>query len=205
MNIAMAETESISAKLEDYLEAIFGIISRNRVARVSDIAARMGVQMPTVTGALRHLAEHGLVNYEPYQYVTLTPRGIEIARNTARRHRVLKRFMTDVLGLSDETAEQDACGMEHAVSQETLGRLIQFLQFMDECPRAGNGLVESFRCSCGGERDGEKDCEHCISSCLARLKQKASGSNGRELSAPDENDLGIRAAAQEEVDDALDR
>ena len=139
MDIAMSETESISAKLEDYLEAIFGIVAENRVARVSDIAARMGVQMPTVTGALKHLAEHGLVNYEPYQYVTLTDRGIEIARNTTRRHRVLKRFMTDVLGLSDETAEQDACGMEHAVSQETLDGLSGLLESVDQSRTADSG------------------------------------------------------------------
>ena len=126
----MAETELISAKLEDYLSTIFDLMARKRVARVSDIAAAMGVQMPTVTGVLRHLAEHGLVNYEPYKFVTLTPQGTEIARGMIRREDILKKFLTDVLGLPEETAGRDACGMEHAVSEETLERLTQFVQSM---------------------------------------------------------------------------
>ena len=124
----MAETNVISAKLEDYLEVIFNLMAEDHVARVTDIAQRMGVQMPTVTGVLKHLAEHGLVNYEPYRHVTLTPEGVEIARGTVRRHDVLKKFLVDVLGLPDETADREACGMEHALSEGTLDRLIKFLK-----------------------------------------------------------------------------
>ena len=60
----MSEAHAISPKLEDYLEAIFNLVAEDRVARVSDIADRMGVQKPTVTGVLRHLADHCLVNYK---------------------------------------------------------------------------------------------------------------------------------------------
>ncbi len=119
-------------------------MAEKRVARVSDIAATMGVQMPTVTGALKHLAEHSLVNYEPYQFVTLTPEGAAIAESMVRRHDVLRKFITEVLALPDEIADRDACGMEHALSDETLGRLIEFLRFIEECPHSGNRLAESF-------------------------------------------------------------
>jgi len=200
---AMANAAAISQKLEDYLEAIFHLMAEKRVARVRDIARSMGVRMPTVTGALKHLAEHGLVNYEPYQYVTLTPEGVKIAREMVRRHDVLKKFIAEVLTLPEDIAEHDACGMEHALSDETLARLIQFLRFMAECPRAGSGLVESFRCSCGDERDGKKDCERCITSCLVQLRRKASGNNGRESSAPDKKGSDARSAAQEKLDEAL--
>ena len=199
----MVSVDAISQKLEDYLEAIFHLMAEKRVARVSDIAHAMGVRMPTVTGALKHLAEHGLVNHEPYQYVTLTSEGVRIAREMIRRHDVLKRFIVEVLALPEDIADRDACGMEHALSDETLARLIEFLRFMAECPRAGTGLVESFRCSCGGKRDGQKDCERCIASCLAQLRRKTSGSNGRESSAPDEKGSDARLAAQEKLDEAL--
>jgi len=124
----MSEAGLISPKLEDYLEVIFNLMAENRVARVRDIAREMGVQMPSVTGALKHLAEHGLVNYRPYEYVTLTTEGVRIARGMIRRHDILKRFLVEVLRLPDEVAEPDACGMEHALSEETLGRLMEFLE-----------------------------------------------------------------------------
>ena len=155
----MANAAAISQKLEDYLEAIFHLMAEKRVARVRDIARSMGVRMPTVTGALKHLAEHGLVNYEPYQYVTLTSEGVKIARGMIRRHDVLKRFMADVLALPEDIAEHDACGMEHALSDETLDRLIQFLEFIKTCPEAGDDLIDNFRRFHNGElsaRAGEQ-------------------------------------------------
>jgi DtxR family Mn-dependent transcriptional regulator len=153
----VSKSDLISHKLEDYLEVIFQLVAEKHVARVSDIAGAMGVQMPTVTGALKHLSQHGLVNYEPYQYVTLTPEGVGIARGMIRRHDVLKRFMGDVLSLPEDIAEHDACGMEHALSDAALDRLIEFLEFIGNGPRAGDGLVEQFRrfrdeerTACGG-------------------------------------------------------
>lgn len=135
----MPDIDLISSKLEDYLEAIARIVAERRVARVSDIAQTMGVQMPTVTGALRHLAEHGLVNYEPYQFVTLTSGGAAIAHRITRRHGILKRFLTDVLGVPEDAAERDACGMEHSISQKSLDRLTEFVeqQAADTAPRRG--------------------------------------------------------------------
>ena len=141
----MSDAAAISPKLEDYLETIFNLLAEGRVARVSEIADRMGVQMPTVTGVLKHLARHGLVHYRPYQHVTLSPKGVEIARGMIRRHDVLKSFMLDVLGLPEPTAEQDACGMEHALSDETFERLNRFVRFVKTSPRSGRRLIDGFR------------------------------------------------------------
>ena len=154
----MSTTDVISPQLEDYLEAIFQLTAEKRVARVRDIAHSMGVQMPSVTGALKHLAQHGLVNYEPYQHVTLTAEGDEIALAMVRRHEVLKRFMSKVLALPESIAEHDACGMEHALSDEAFSRMIQFLEFIESCPRAGEGLIEHFRRFRG---EGAKACADC--------------------------------------------
>lgn len=124
----MPDIGLISSKLEDYLVAIARLVEEHRVARVSDIAQVMGVQKPTVTGVLRHLSEHELVNYEPYQFVTLTRQGAGIAGRITHRHDVLKRFLTDVLGVPEATAERDACGMEHSISETSLNRLTEFVE-----------------------------------------------------------------------------
>jgi len=141
----------ISSNLEDYLEAIYHLIEENQVARVRDIAERVGVQMSSVTGALKHLATHHLVNYEPYQYVTLTPAGRQRAREVLRRHQMLKTFFTDILALEPEVAEDNACRIEHAIGPEALERLVQLAEFLRSCPR-GLSRLEDFSEFCGAAK-----------------------------------------------------
>ena len=123
----MPESELLSASLEDYLETIYHLVEEGRVARVKDIAARLKVRMPSVTGAVRSLAAKGLVEHDPYSYVTLTPKGEKVARELVRRHEVLTRFLTEQLGLGKEAAERNACSMEHAIEPIVLERLIEFV------------------------------------------------------------------------------
>ena len=141
----------ISSNLEDYLEAIYHLIEEKRVARARDIAERIGVQMSSVTGALKHLAAHDLVNYEPYQYVTLTPAGRQRARDILRRHEVLKDFFTDILALEAQVAEDNACRMEHTIGPAALERLVQFAEFLRSCPR-GAARIKDFPEFCRGAR-----------------------------------------------------
>ena len=82
----MVKAEALSASLEDYLEAIFHIVARNQVARAKDISLRMKVSGPSVTGALRSLSEKGLINYAPYDVITLTDKGNALAEDVVRRH-----------------------------------------------------------------------------------------------------------------------
>jgi Mn-dependent DtxR family transcriptional regulator/Fe2+ transport system protein FeoA len=124
----MCATDTLSANLEDYLEAIYRIVQEDRVARVKDIAARLNVQKASVSGALQSLAAKGLVNHEPYSYITLTPRGETIAREVFHRHQVLTGFLTDFLGINPETADRNACHIEHAIEPIVLDRLIEFVQ-----------------------------------------------------------------------------
>lgn len=119
---------ALSESLGDYLESIYHLVRANRVARVKEIAARMKVRMPSVTGALRALAEKELVDYGPYRLVTLTPRGEQAAREIVRRHELLTRFFRDVLGLAESGAQRNACRMEHAIEPEALRRLVTFLE-----------------------------------------------------------------------------
>jgi len=81
-----------------------------------------------VTAALNVLKEKGLVTQERYGKVFLTPEGRKRALVVQRRHRVLRKFLVDVLGVGEKVAENDACLMEHAVSPETMEKLIEFLE-----------------------------------------------------------------------------
>jgi DtxR family transcriptional regulator, Mn-dependent transcriptional regulator len=128
-------TANLSASQEDYLEAIFHIEDRKRAARAKDIVERMGVHNSSVTQALRALAEKGLVNYAPYDLVTLTEEGRRRAADVVNRHRAVRQFLIEVLGISPDLAEVDACRLEHAISNEVLSRLGDLVAFQLANPR----------------------------------------------------------------------
>lgn len=155
------EKDKLTPSLEDYLEAILYLIRKGRVARVRDIAKRLGIGMPSVTVALRALSQRKLVNYDPYQVITLTDHGREVAEEISRWHQVLRRFLTEVLGLDAETAEANACRMEHAVDATLLERLSRFAEFIHRCPRAGESLVEGFLRYCQAGPDSSR-CGDCL-------------------------------------------
>ena len=94
-----AKSNNLSASLEDYLEAIFNLAGESNVARSKDIAKLLGVSRSSVTGALRILKKKGLVNYKPYDYVTLTNSGQAAAAEGTRKHNILKFFFVHVLGV----------------------------------------------------------------------------------------------------------
>jgi len=117
----------LSANMEDYVEAVSFCANEKGVARVSDIRDMLGVKTPSVTGAMRALAEAGYVKHEPYSGIVLTAKGRRAAGDVKKRHAILSRFLTQVLGVSPKTADMDACKMEHAVSKETLEKLHTYL------------------------------------------------------------------------------
>ena len=117
----------LTANMEDYLEAISFCADEEGVARVSDIRDLLGVKTPSVTGAMKALAEAGYVSHEPYKGIVLTPKGRRAAEDVKKRHAILSRFLTQILGVTPKTAEIDACKMEHAVSKETLEKLHAYL------------------------------------------------------------------------------
>ena len=153
--------EALSASLEDYLEAIYHIAHRKGAARPKDIADRLGVNSSSVTGALRTLAERKLVNYAPYDIVTLTAEGELVAGDVVRRHQALKEFFVKVLAVDEQLAEEGACKMEHEIPRPILERFITFVDFIELCPRGGKrfteGFVNHFTTGCR-----HQDCEQCL-------------------------------------------
>ncbi|MDD6153567.1 MAG: metal-dependent transcriptional regulator [Elusimicrobia bacterium] len=121
------EIMKLSANMEDYLEAVSFCANDKGVARVSDIRDMLGVKTPSVTGAMKALAEAGYVHHQPYSGIELTAKGRRAAEDVKKRHAILSRFLTQVLGVNPRTADMDACKMEHAVSRETLEKLHAYL------------------------------------------------------------------------------
>lgn len=171
----MSETLNLSASLEDYLEVIFHLVAHKHVARVKDIASRIQVKNSSVTGALRALADKGLIHYAPYDVVTLTDKGLLAAEDVVRRHEVLKDFFVNVLAVRHEEADLAACKMEHTISPEILERFVQFTEYITLCPRRRIQWEErlGFRCEYGNDRE---KCDRCISSLLEQIRQPKSKS-----------------------------
>jgi DtxR family Mn-dependent transcriptional regulator len=134
---AVTEQTALSESLEDYLEAIGHIESEKQVVRSKDIARRLHVSPPSVTAALQNLAGRGLVNYQPYGLVTLTPQGRRVAHDVIRRHEGLQRFFEDLLCIEAAEADRLACSMEHAMPAYVTDRLLQFLDFVFDSPHGG--------------------------------------------------------------------
>jgi DtxR family Mn-dependent transcriptional regulator len=140
----MSKTIDLSASLEDYIEAIFHIVDEKKVARGKEIAKRLKVSRASVTEALRSLSKKGLVNYEPYEVITLTDKGKVVAEDVVRRHEALKAFFIKVLAIDDAIAEESACRIEHAAPPEVIDRLIRFVKFIEVCPGEGAELIRGF-------------------------------------------------------------
>ncbi|CAB1063043.1 hypothetical protein D1BOALGB6SA_7826 [Olavius sp. associated proteobacterium Delta 1] len=170
--------------MEDYLEAIFHISADKQAARAKDIAERLGVNKSSVTGALRSLSEKGYVNYAPYDIITLTAEGQVLAKDVVRRHETLKDFFVKILLIDDQEAEEASCKVEHAISEKILDRIINFVEFMEICPRGGREWLKGFRSHCENG-DTTVKCTAHISTCLADLKKREQHlRNGSQAAVP---------------------
>ena len=116
---------------ENYLEVILEIEREAGVVRSVEIARRVGVSRASVSKALGVLRDLGLVEPSYYGAVVLTEAGRARAQRVRRRHDLLSRYLRDVLGVSDETAETDACRIEHVVSDELIEIIAAYLQQED--------------------------------------------------------------------------
>lgn len=117
----------LSDRTSDYLETIYLLSLRQDTVGISQVAAARGVTIPTARAAVRRLKEDGCIRQERYGKILLTEDGRERAANVYRTHSTLYRFLHGVLGVPAETADADACRLEHGLSDTTLGRLMDFL------------------------------------------------------------------------------
>ena len=116
----------IQRSAEDYLETILILHQRTGAVRSIDIANEMQFSKPSVSAAMKRLRERGDIVVDGGGFITLTPQGEAIARRIYDRHTTLTRMLMD-LGVGEETAREDACRMEHVISQESFQRLKEHL------------------------------------------------------------------------------
>lgn len=141
----MKKKMKLSASLEDYLEAIYLISGEEGEARAKKIKEHLQVTGPSVTEALQLLAEKGLVNYAPYESITLTSDGKKIACDILHRHETLRDFFIDVLGIDAKLADEGACKMEHVASANIIDRMVKYTKYLKiECKGRGCDKVNCF-------------------------------------------------------------
>ena len=117
----------LTPRTVDYLETIYLLSLRNDTVGVSQVAAEREVTIPTARSAVVRLKDAGLVRQERYGKILLTDSGRKRAESVYRTHKVIFRFLHDVLGVDSETADAEACKMEHGLSEDTRARLVEFL------------------------------------------------------------------------------
>jgi len=111
---------------EDYLEAILDISKTSPEVRSIDIANKLNVSRPSVNRAIGKLKDQGFIEQEPYGSITLTESGEQRAMQVRQRHSLISGFLTNVLGVNPKVAEEDACKMEHEISDETIIKLAEY-------------------------------------------------------------------------------
>ena len=117
----------LSPSMEDYLEAIYELDRIKHAVRVKDVADRLQVKMPSVSSALKNLESLGFILHERYEYIELTETGLCRAASISKRHSTIREFLM-LVGVNEETAESDACKVEHVLSPETMDRISEFVE-----------------------------------------------------------------------------
>jgi Mn-dependent DtxR family transcriptional regulator len=121
--------EKLSQSLEDYLEAIVMLGgTTERSVRPSDIARKLEVSKTSVGKALSSLRERGYVTQPYYGEATLTAKGLEYGESVLKRHQYLTAFLVKAIGIPEETAEEEACMMEHAISNESFEKWAAYIE-----------------------------------------------------------------------------
>ena len=124
----------VRRSVEDYLKTVY-VLSRNGGAvSTTEISRTLKVAPASVTEMLKKLAEKGYIEYSPYHGSTLNTKGIQVAEKVTRKHRLLEKFLCDVLKIGKDKVHPQACEMEHSLSDEAEESLCRFLKYPDKCP-----------------------------------------------------------------------
>lgn len=137
--MAKKENNPISEESEEYLEAIYKLEQRNGLAKTMQLADQLKVMPGSVTNTIEHLEKHRLVIHEPYKGVKLTEKGRKLALKIIRRHRLAERLLTDILHLDWSRAHDEACKLEHNLSETVVKPLEKALGNPQTCPH-GNPI-----------------------------------------------------------------
>ena len=126
--------KEISENVEEYLETIYKKSLADSMAKTTEISKDLGIAPGSVTQMLKKLESDGYVTYYQYKGVKLTDKGYKIARSIVRKHRILETFLYETLNINIEDLHEQACAMEHSLSDEAERKLCQLLDYPNQCP-----------------------------------------------------------------------
>ncbi|WP_414468806.1 DtxR family transcriptional regulator [Methanobacterium sp. ACI-7] len=125
---------SLSENVEEYLEVLYKLSPEGEMVSTSQISEKLKIAPASVTQMLKKLSEKGYVKYIPYKGAVLTKEGLKIAKKITRKHRLLERFLCDVLKIKKDRIHKQACEMEHSLSDDAERALCHLLEQPDKCP-----------------------------------------------------------------------
>lgn len=126
--------KQLTSGLEDYIEVISNHLKYHQKVRAIDISRELNVSRASVSEALKRLADMGLINYSRYDVISITEEGEKAAQRVINRHNLLKSFFTEILGLEDNEAAENACEIEHVITENVYNRLTDYVKFNREHP-----------------------------------------------------------------------
>ena len=126
------DDDDLTASMEDYLEMVYRLSGNHGFTRVNELASALNVQPPSVSKISQKLAEQGMVAYEKYGYIILTPKGKELGKELLYRHQVVEDFL-QLLGVTEGLLEQTEM-IEHTLNPQTLKEIARLVQFFKERP-----------------------------------------------------------------------
>lgn len=113
----------VSASLENYLEEMYELHLESQHIRVTDLSEKIGVSKASVHKAVKILKEQGYVEHQKYGKLDLTDKGLKYAKEVRMHHEILVEFLENVVGVDKETAEDEACKLEHCLSNDTISKI----------------------------------------------------------------------------------
>lgn len=147
----------ISENIEEYLEVLYKFGNKSDFVSTTTLSKELAIAPGSVTQMLKKLEDLGYIQYTPYKGALLTDKGMKVSQKITRKHRILERFLKDVLKIKEENIHHQACEMEHSLSDEAERALCHLLNNPDTCP--DNHLIPA----CSFDFD---NCENCLNSKL---------------------------------------
>ncbi len=132
---------NLSASLEDYLEIICNLIESGQNAKAAEVARKLNISRAAVSEALMKLAEKKLIIYEGHKGIIITPAGLEKAKDVISKHNIFTCFFEKTLGIDKETAEENACKIEHVISDDVFKRIKAFQKYCSK----NQEFIEKFK------------------------------------------------------------
>ena len=120
---------NLSPGLEDYLEAIYIAYLNNKPLRGAELARQMSISRASVSEALSKLVDKKLITYNSYEAISITAEGIKQASIVYKKHHIIEDFFEKVLGIEKSEASENACKIEHIISQNVLAKISEFTDF----------------------------------------------------------------------------